>query len=94
MCRLGVPGVVAGSVPSISSPLAAGAGTGAGFGCGVWVPLSPTLCFGAAAEALPRSFPAPSPAAARCVPGVPARAKPGSRDDIINCVYKVTACRS
>lgn len=37
MCRLGVPGVVAGSVPSMSSPLAVGAGMSAGFGCWVWV---------------------------------------------------------
>lgn len=50
MCCLGV---VASSVPSISSPLAARAGMAAGLGCGVRVPLSPTVCFGAAAEALP-----------------------------------------
>lgn len=64
MCLLGVPRVVASSVPSISSPLAARAAIGAEFGCWVWVPLSPFIAFGAAAEALPWSFPAPSPAAA------------------------------
>lgn len=77
MCRLGVPGVVATSVPSMSSPWAAGAGMSAGFGCWVWVLLTPTLRFGAAAEALTQSFPAPFPAAARRVPVLPARVRRG-----------------
>lgn len=91
MCWLGVPGLVAGSVPSFSSRDQGWLlGLAAGFGChrallyilGLLLKLS----HGAFQPCLQLQLGE--------FPSCPRERGAGSQDDIINRVYKVTACRS